>query len=121
MGVYNLSGLVAHELSGLESLQEVTHATDRSAAGGTEDAIRGGLLWLAGRANKSTGGGSAFSSKNMINKMNSKKMNCDLILYDLLVLSNAVCSGWLSVGNMEQLQAYFKVYFFRIKTGIITY
>jgi hypothetical protein len=45
LGVYYLSGLVAHELSGLESPQEVTHETDRSAAGGPEDAIRGGLLW----------------------------------------------------------------------------
>ena len=60
LGVYNLSGLVAHELFGLESPQEMTHETDRSAAGGTEDAIRGGLLWLARRAIKSTGGCSAF-------------------------------------------------------------
>ena len=62
LGVYNLSGLVAHRLSGLESPQEVTYETDRGAAGDTENAIRGCLLWLAGRALKSAVGGNAFGS-----------------------------------------------------------
>jgi hypothetical protein len=37
--VYNLSGLVAHNLSGLRSPLEVTHETDRSTTGDTEDEI----------------------------------------------------------------------------------
>jgi hypothetical protein len=40
---YNMSGLVAHKLSGLKSPLEVTYETDRNATGDTEDEIQRGL------------------------------------------------------------------------------
>ena len=39
----DLSGVVAHELSGLTGTEEVPHDQDTSAAGDPTDEIRGGL------------------------------------------------------------------------------
>ena len=43
LGVYNLSGLVTHKLSGLQCHLEVANETDRSATGDTENEIYRGL------------------------------------------------------------------------------
>ena len=61
--IYNLSGLVAHNMSGLSCCQEVTDETDGMATGDTEDEIRGGIRRVAGKTADSGGSGADIGCK----------------------------------------------------------
>jgi hypothetical protein len=48
LGAHDMSGIVAHNLSGLRCRPEVTDETDRMASGDPEDAIRGSVWKVDG-------------------------------------------------------------------------